>query len=403
MLDAAVAACYLGLLAGWALPRIPHFHAGYGPGPPGLPAWLDWASALLMTVPIAARRRYPWAALGIVAVGTILASIGGLRPAPFPALAYVLYWVALTGPRRPAAAALILALAGVVTAFAASTSLTALSPGGSAAAVPSLLFTGLTQVAAWAIGRTVRQQRAYTGGLAEQATQRAQAEIDAARSAVTEQRLRIARDLHDVVAHSVSLMTVQAGAARMLAGSRPEEAGELLTAIETTGRDCLRETRRVVGVLRDDDLMAAAPAGANAAEGGLWSAPGLRDLPGLAARAAAGVTVTVAALGTPRDLPAAIELTAYRIIQESLTNVVRHSSADQCHVALTYGARELTVKVTNSPVGPRAPLASSHGAGYGLIGMRERVLMHEGRFSAGPTACGGFAVTATLPLSDVTA
>jgi signal transduction histidine kinase len=268
--------------------------------------------------------------------------------------------------------------------------------------VPPLLFTVLTQAAAWLIGRTVAQQRAYTRGLAEQAAAQARAEIGAARAAVTEQRLQIARDLHDVVAHSVSLMTVQAGAARMLADTRPGETRQLLAAIEATGRDCLHETRRVLGVLRQDDGPGPASTGDGSAS--LAPAPGLGELPGLAARsAAAGVTVTIRTQGTPRALPPTADLAAYRIIQEALTNVIRHSSADHCQATLRYGAAELSLQVTSPASGPRIPVPGPQGPGHGLAGMRERVTLQGGQFRAGPVPGGGFAVTATLPLREATA
>jgi signal transduction histidine kinase len=400
-LDAAAAVAYLGLLAGWFLPHALSEHQHFA-GQPGLPLWLDWVAVLLLTIPVAARRRHPAAALALAAAGAVLSAAGGLHDAPFPSLAYVLYLPALTWSRRAAAGALVLAEAGVAVAYAASPGPTALSPAGTAA-VPSLLFTILAQAAAWLIGRTVRQQRAYTRGLAAQAASQAQAEVDAARAAVTEQRLRIARDLHDVVAHSVSLMTVQAGAARMLADSSPGESRQLLSAIEATGRDCLRETRRVLGVLRDDDSPPVAAPGApgQGVAGGPPSPTGLAELPRLVARsAAAGVTVAVRTQGPSRDLPASLGLTAFRIIQEALTNIVRHSTADHCQVALTYGARELSIEVTNPPSGPRIPPAGPQGSGYGLTGMRERVNLHGGQFSAGPVPGGGFAVTAVMPLPD---
>jgi signal transduction histidine kinase len=400
-LDAVAAVAYLGLLAGWFLPHALSNHR-HSAGQPGLPLWLDWVAVLLVTIPVAARRRYPAAALAMATVGTVLGAAGGFHDAPFPSLAYVLYVPALTWSRRAAAGALALAEAGVAVAFAASCSLTALSPAASATAVPSLVFTILTQAAAWLIGRTVRQQRAYTRGLAAQAARQAQAEIDAAHAAVTQQRLQIARELHDVVAHSVSLMTVQAGAARMLADTSPEESRQLLAAIEATGRDCLRETRRALGVLRDDDKATAATPGQGAA--GPPHVPGLAGLPQLVAHsAAAGVTVAIRTQGPPRDLPDPIGLTAYRIIQETLTNIVRHSTADHCQVALTYGACELSIQVTNPPSGPRIPLARSPGSGHGLIGMRERVTLHGGQFRAGPLPGGGFAVIATMPLPDAAA
>lgn len=397
VLDVIVAVAYACLLAGWVLPTVRHTQ--HPPGLAHLPAWLDWVAVMLATVPVAARRRFPLAALGVAAAGVVLAGIGGLREQPYPALAYVLYQVAVTRPRRDAAAALALAEASVLSAFAAGTAPAALSPFGSATALPSMLFTVLAQAAAWLIGRTVRQQRAYTRGLAAQSAQRAQAEVDAARAAAAGQRLQIARDLHDVVAHSVSLMTVQAGAARMLADTKPEETRQLLAAIEATGRDCLHETRRALGILREDDGTAAAGQTPDAAA--LSPVPGLGELPGLAARSAeAGVTVTIRTAGTTRDLPATLNVTAYRIIQEALTNVIRHTAADRCQVTLGYGARALSIQVTNPPIGPRIPVPRPPGVGHGLAGMRERVTLHGGQLTAGPAPGGGYTLTATIPLPD---
>jgi hypothetical protein len=188
-LDVILAAAYLGVLGGWVLPHVPQLPSGEGTGVPGLPGWLDWLVVLLAALPIAGRRRRPLTALGLAACATILLQVGGLRQSPFPALAYVLYWLALTRPRRDAAVALAVALASVAAAYAASTNLPALSPAGSGVALPSLLFTGLTQVAAWLIGRMVRQRRAYKRLLAEQAARRAQAE-QAARRAQAEQAAR---------------------------------------------------------------------------------------------------------------------------------------------------------------------------------------------------------------------
>lgn len=410
-IDAVVALAYFGLLAGLSLPHVFHDHLNHRAGSLSLPGWLDWAAAVLVTAPVAIRRRWPRVVLGLVLLGTILGAAGGLHEAPFPALAYVLYSVAVACSRRDATAALVLTVGGVAVAYLASSGLSTLSPAASAQALPSLLFTSLTQIAVWLIGRTVRQQRAYSRGLAEQAARRAQAEIDAARAAVTEQRLRIARELHDIVGHSVSLMTVQAGAARMLAEARPDETRRMLRSIETTGRDCLRETRRVLGVLREEGEEGEERESADAAPGspqlgepaGLSPAPGLSDLPRLVVQnAEAGVTVAVRTAGQPRALPAAVDLAAYRIVQEALTNVVKHSTADRCQVALTYGSQELSIYVTNPAAGPRARLIPSAAGGHGLIGMRERARLYAGQFAAGPLPGGGFSVIIRIPLPDVT-
>ncbi|MFD7088465.1 sensor histidine kinase [Streptomyces sp. NPDC059883] len=210
--------------------------------------------------------------------------------------------------------------------------------------------------------------------------------------AVIAERLRIARELHDMVAHSIGIIAIQAGAASHVIGTRPAEAGEALRAIEATSRETLSGLRRTVVALRQADPVTAA-SGRQAA---LAPSPGLADIDRLAAATAdAGVRVDVRRGGQERPLPADIDLSAFRIVQEALTNVVRHAGTGRCRVLIDYGDEELSVEVVDDGRGATGN-ASVHG--FGLVGMRERVALLHGDLSAGPRPEGGFRVTARLPL-----
>ncbi len=205
--------------------------------------------------------------------------------------------------------------------------------------------------------------------------------------AVTAERLRIARELHDMIAHSIGVIAIQAGAGSQVIRSRPEAAEEALRTIETTSRDTLAGLRRTLLALRRSDP--TAPSSRQAA-------PGLADLGQLvAATADAGVRVDLHRTGEPRALPADLALSAYRIVQEALTNVVRHAGTGRCRVRVDHGDGELTVEVVDGGHGSTGP-GSPHG--FGLVGMRERVALLNGRLEAGPRPEGGFRVTAVLPL-----
>jgi signal transduction histidine kinase len=296
---------------------------------------------------------------------------------------------------------------------------------------------------------------------------------EAASKAVTEERLRIARELHDVVAHSMSVIAVQAGYGQYVIDTQPADARDALGAIQATSREALDEMRRMLGALRQADQQdAAAQTGAQAGTPGrragdgeadgstpLFPAPGLADLDRLLSRtASAGVRVDVTRGGQPRDLPASIDLSAYRIVQEALTNVVKHARTSSCQVLIGYGRDELILEVTDNGAG-LAELGGtgiSHhrigvtgagpasgggtaldvrpvlgwsaaegiqgvidggsalggsalggstlggsalgGSGHGIIGMRERVTLLGGDFSAGPRSGYGFQVIARIPL-----
>jgi signal transduction histidine kinase len=229
----------------------------------------------------------------------------------------------------------------------------------------------------------------------------ARAAADLAARAVAEERLRIARELHDVVAHSMGVIAVKAGTARYLLSSRPEEAGRALEVIETASRGVIAELRQLLGLLRPSpdgtgaEARQAAAAGLTPSPGELNPLPDLSGLPGLAENAAAaGVTVNLD-FAVTEAVPAGVGLSAYRIVQEAITNVVKHASPAICQVAVRADGSAVRIEVRDD--GHRPVPARGSVAGHGLIGMRERAEMHGGSFSAGPAEGGGFAVSATLP------
>jgi signal transduction histidine kinase len=233
---------------------------------------------------------------------------------------------------------------------------------------------------AWLSGNSVRQGRAHTEALRAQA----------ASQAVTAERLRIARELHDMVAHSIGIIAIQAGVGSRVIETQPAEARNALRAIETTSRDTLSGLRRMLGALRH------AEPGQPAEAVPLDPAPGLDAVEELAARTtAAGVRVEVRWSGERRALPAEVELSAYRIVQEAVTNVVRHAGTGYCWVEIDQRPNELALDIVDDGHGA-AP--DNRSGGYGLVGMRERAALLNGSLWAGNRAKGGFRVTARLPL-----
>ena len=236
----------------------------------------------------------------------------------------------------------------------------------------------LIMIIAWLIGHSIRQAHAQVDLLRTQAaTQTALAE-----------RLRIARELHDIVAHSIGIIAIQAGAGRRVFDARPDQARDALAAIEATSRETLSGLRRMVTGLRRTE---PEPAPGQPPRD---SAPGLADLERLAAATrAAGVAVDVDWHGSREPLPADIDLAAYRIVQEALTNVVRHAGTDQCQVSVDQQYRQLSIEVIDS-----GHAGATAATGYGITGMRERAALLGGDFSAGPRPGGGFRVATRLPL-----
>jgi signal transduction histidine kinase len=372
-IDVVAALLLAGLLIGSAVsPRRVPLHLGV---PVGVGIFLVCVAAAGAGL----RRWRPLTALAVTLAAEAVTVFLGFTIDPMIAVAGVLYVVGLAKPARIAVGALIpvgVTLGVLVLITPGST------PGISRVAENFGRAAGTAAVllAAWAAGRAVRAGRAYAAGLREQAERRAEAQVDRARRAVTEERLRIARELHDVVAHSMSVIAVQAGVGGYVIGTNPAEAAGALAAIETTSRATLREMRQLLGMLRDSG------------PGEMLSAPGLASIADLAERV--GLRVDVEVRGMPRDLPAGADLAAFRIVQEALTNVVKHADTDCSRVVLTYTDESVAIEVTDNGAG--AARGGDHG--HGLLGMRERVAMYGGEFSAGPRPGCGYRVSACLPI-----
>jgi signal transduction histidine kinase len=247
------------------------------------------------------------------------------------------------------------------------------------------LFVPVLFAIAWLAGFALRERAAQAEAAEERATQAEREREESARHAVFEERVRIARELHDVVAHHVSMMGVQAGAARVVIDRDRVKAKEALSAIESSSRQAVAELHRLLGFLRQagdrDDL---APQ------------PGLGQLPRLAASMRdSDLAVEVSIEGESRSLPPTVDVSAYRIVQEALTNTLKHSAASRADVHVRYWPDELEVEIVDD--GRPSSVPSSASGGLGLIGMRERAALHGGQLSAGPAAGGGFAVKVKLP------
>ncbi|MEV7771734.1 sensor histidine kinase [Kitasatospora sp. NPDC086791] len=373
--------------AAWAglLLVIGLLHASQFVGP--LLAWRA-ASTVLLAALLVVRRRAPGpAAVGGVLLGAsqvVLDVAAGPAGAGYLVLAYT---AAAYGPVWASR----LALAGG--ALAGPLAVWRFDPGGPtdgrlrAAVLSGVLATPF--ILCWAWGRLTRVRRAYLTELEDRAA-RLERERDAqAKVAVAAERARIARELHDMVAHNVSVMIVQADGAAYVLDNSPQQAKEALGTIASTGRQALVEMRRLLGVLRTSDTTEEyAPQ------------PGIEELPDLLERArAAGLTVDYTVSGHPREVSLGVGLTAYRIVQEALTNIRKHGGPDvHARVAVDFGGRELAVLVEDDGRGSTEKQLATGGLGHGLIGMRERVGMVSGDLDIGPRPGGGFRVRATLPL-----
>jgi signal transduction histidine kinase len=358
--------------------------AAGGPVMPAGPGWtvVRYLAAGAACASIVCRWRFPVAALGVVGVSVaVVSALGGHNAGDGSSLVLIpvtlaVYAVVATAAKRTALAAVGAAVAVIEAgAFVAA---------GGADRTVVLSVPALTTVG-WLAAENVRARRAYAQDAAERASER---DREAARRASAEERFRIARELHDVIAHAMSIIAVRSGVARMVLDVRPEEAREALGIIEGTSRQALAEMRLLVGVLRNtdtDDLTADR-----------GPAPGLASLPWLVTQIGqAGVPVSVREEGEPRPLSPGVDLSAYRIIQEALTNVVRHAAPATAELTLRYSLDEVTIEVTDN--GRAHPKPSSPGrAGHGIAGMQERVAVYGGKLVAGPTA-SGFRVLARIP------
>ncbi|HEX2316690.1 MAG TPA: sensor histidine kinase [Thermomonospora sp.] len=331
------------------------------------------AAFALVVAGSAVLRRRTSAAYGLILAGTVVSTVAWgqdeIPPLQFLGVDAALGYVAATLPRRSS----LIAGAGTLSLLAGYVAVRSLA--GDDSGIAPEPYLALTVVIAWLIGHSVHQARAHTEEL----------HARAATQAVTAERLRIAREMHDTVAHSIGIIALQAGAAARVIDTQPERAREAMHTVERTGRETLSGLRRMLGALREPDER----------RGVLRPATGLADVARLAATTtAAGVRVDVAWRGTRRPVPADIDLAAFRIVQESVTNVVRHSGARSCRVDIDYREDELALEVRDEGRGG----GTGTDTGYGLAGMRERVALVGGAFSAGPHPGGGFLVTARLPL-----
>jgi signal transduction histidine kinase len=333
-------------------------------------------AALLMTVPLAWRRRAPLFVVLVVMAALAAQSLLLAPSEPYPdselvPLLLAVYSVAAHGKgRTPLVGAAVSGVAGLIWV------------GVDDFFLPLVAFGG-----AWLAGRLVQKRQLYAEAMEERARVLEREREANARMAAAEERVRLARELHDVVGHSVSVMVVQAGAERLAIGEERPETREALLAIERTGREALAEMSRLLGLLRKEgEGLALAPRPSLAQVDALVQT--VRD---------AGVPIRLLVEGERSSLPPGVDVSAYRILQEALTNVVKHAGPAEASVVVRYGVREVELEVADNGRGALA----GNGAGYGLAGMRERVELHGGTLEAGTGSRGGFVVRARLPLETV--
>ncbi|WP_017624577.1 sensor histidine kinase [Nocardiopsis chromatogenes] len=364
-LDALAGAGYAGYLAAAALPD-----------PPGAPVWALAGVVLGTGLPMALRRAAPRTATAAAAAATLFGLAAGLITDPFLAAGFTLYALALDAPRpRRAPVVLVGAVAGGVLVLAVVAGVP--QAGAVLAAVGQAVAGAAVLAASWAAGRAVRERRAQAVLAAEELAARVAAE----------ERLRVARDVHDIVSHTLSMIGVKAGVARHLAGERPREAQEALEVIERASREALAEMRVVLGAVRAGEGSSPPPGSAR-----------LEELVRTAGDA--GMRVELDADGA-QGLPEAVGASLYRIVAEAVTNAVRHSGADRCTVRVRTEGEAVRFAVTDAGgggTGQRAGTGAPAAPGHGIIGMRERAKAHGGVLEAGPHPDGGFEVRGSLSL-----
>ncbi|MFJ6481822.1 sensor histidine kinase [Streptomyces sp. NPDC091682] len=347
------------------------------PRSPDLPpvSWLSYAMTTAGVLPLIWRRRAPVAVLAaILAVGGIykVTVDGPGQPLPYAGL-IAFYTVALQCTLRVRAAV------GLATVM-----VVAASVGWETGTARELLFTLFVSAAAYALGRLQHARQAHTEAALARAAELERANRIEAEQAAARERARIAREMHDVLSHAVSIMIVQAEAGPVAVRRAPERAEAAFEAIAETGRDAMAQLRAMLGVLRTEEAAPRSPQ------------PGISGLAELVDRVrASGLRVGYGRSGAVRELPAALEATVYRVVQEALTNVVKHAGASAADVTLVYGPGTLTVTVTDDGRGP-----GDASGGHGLIGIRERAAAHGGTAESGPGPDGaGYAVRVSLVTS----
>jgi signal transduction histidine kinase len=378
-LDAVVAAVYIATELVTVLTPGPD-------GPPGLlgtppstgPTWLLVVLVVLTGSPLVVRRSWPVPVFAVVCAAAVMQAQFAVGLSLLVAVAYALYMVAVTVPRPAWEPTLAIGLISSAGAFLAASGAL---PRGHRLGIylPGAMLLGCT----WTVGRMVRDSRRRNVQLAAQQAARA----------VIDERLRIARELHDVITHSVGVIAVKASVANHVAATRPEETQAALRVIEDVSRQTLVETRQLLGVLRPAEDRTSPDAD-------LTPQPGLSALPRLVEQtASAGVEVDIA-ISEVESVPPDVGLSVYRIVQEALTNVRKHTTGARCRVRVDADDTEVRLEVLDN--GSPTTATSQADTGRGLLGMRERVSLHGGTLDAGPLEQGGFRVTARLPLRTTT-
>jgi signal transduction histidine kinase len=343
---------------------------------------LAMAGVVLTTAPLAFRRTYPTSAFCVILLA-VIATNRYSTAVTIAAALFAAYFAVVYSKNRPAALGCLVAGVAVVTFDYPK-----IGPQ-----IPARLTPILVLLPTVALGYMMRMWRQRAGESAARLRQAEAEHGELTRRAVEEERARIAAELHDVVTHNVSVMVVQAGAGRRVLDRSPGDAREAMEAIEASGRTAMTELRHLLGLL-------APPAGpepdALADQGALRPQPGLDEVPAMAAGVrAAGLPVELSVTGTRRGLPPGADLAAYRVVQEALTNVIKHAAGARAKVRIEYRAHDLVIDVSN---GAGGSAGAADGSGRGLIGLRERIAIYGGSLDVGPRAGGGWRVRATIPL-----
>jgi signal transduction histidine kinase len=348
--------------------------------------------AALVFLPLALRRRFPLAVLAAMTPALVAYRLADIPESTWSINAW---WVALysagaygrAGWRDWTRVAGIIAITGLILYELVGTDATEMAGNRLALGLVTLLSNAVIFAAVWWLGDSVRVRREQQAELEQRARELERERVENARRAVLEERVRIAREMHDVVAHHVSVMGIQAGAARRVLHRQPDRAEQALSLIESASRQAVNEMYGLLGLLREaTDPTAPVPQ------------PGLRDLNRLIAEMRdAGLAVEIRIQGTAAPLPPALDLSAYRIIQEALTNTLKHAGGATARVTVRYGNDGIEIEVVDDGHGPGT--VSNGTGGNGLIGMRERVGLLGGSLDAGYHPGVGFSVRASLPLN----